>query len=91
MRDFEPAIIIPILIFMIPIVAILTSHQQKMAKLIQGGQQDNQVSGAIMHELQSLRAEVANLREVVNHQALAVDDLRSYPRPSVPDRLTQEN
>jgi hypothetical protein len=91
MFPFEPALIIPILVFMIPIVAILTSHQQKMAKLIHGEQKENQVNGAILQELQSMRAEVAQLREVVNQQALAVDDLRSLPRSTMADRLNQES
>lgn len=90
MRPFEPALIIPFLIFMIPIIAILTNHQQKMAKLIHGNQGENQVNGAILQELQALRAEVAHLKEIVNQQALAVDDLRSLPRSNVADRLNQE-
>jgi len=90
MPDFEPFLLIPIMIFMIPIIAILTSHQQKMAKLIHGNQSENQMNAAILQELQAMRAEVAHLREVVNQQALAVDDIRTYPRPTVPERLNQE-
>lgn len=75
---------------MIPIVAILTNHQQKMAKLIHGGQNENNMNAALLNELQAMRTEVAQLREVVNQQALAVDDMRSFPRPNVPERLNQE-
>lgn len=68
-------IIVPVVIFMIPIVAILTKHQQKMAELIHGNQNQNAFA-----ELSYLRAEVAQLKEVVTNQQLALDDMRNRVR-----------
>ena len=61
---------IPILIFMIPIIAILTSHQQRMAKIMhESGQLGNNA------EINALRGEVQQLRELVHQQAIQVDNL----------------
>lgn len=74
-------IFVSVMIFAIPIAAILTSHQRKMAELIHGKQAEAmQMNPAVMHEIQSLRAEVARLRDQVNSQTLALEDLR--PRSS---------
>lgn len=69
------------LCMMIPIVAILTTHQQRMAKIIhgEGGSADTN----------RLRAEIAELRERLNEQALALDDLRSRSS-SLPAERPQE-
>lgn len=73
-----PAILAIMMVFGIPIAAILTHHQRKMAELIHGKQAEAmQVNPAIMHEVQSLRAEVARLRDQVNSQTLAIEDLRT--------------
>lgn len=70
------------LIFGLPIVAILTNHQRKMAELIHGKGQsvDNQ-------EVAMLRAEVAQLRDRVNQQTLMLDGVqRSLTTPpAMPD------
>lgn len=61
---------IPIVIFMIPIIAILTSHQQRMAKILhESGQHGNNA------EINALRGEVQQLRELVHQQAIQVDNL----------------
>lgn len=86
MRDFE--VFIPLvavaMIFGIPIVAILTTHQRKMAELIHGNRQQtpNQDLAPIYHELK-------NLRDSVNSLALNVDSLKSEIRSqsTVQDRL----
>ena len=72
------ALIIPALIFMIPIIAILTAHQRKMAAIIHGGNatDPNAVHPMVVQELQNLRAEVGQLRDTVNRQTLEHDNLR---------------
>jgi hypothetical protein len=80
---------IPLLIFMIPIIAILTSHQRKMAELIHRGSGENNNTNALIAGLQR---EVYELRQMVNQHAVALDDLgmnRSLPNteaPAIPQR-----
>ena len=75
MEDLIPIVAI-IAMFSIPIVAIFTSHQRKMGEMITG-RRDPNLDAQIMHELQSLRAEVTRLNGKVNDITLAVDDHRS--------------
>lgn len=63
---------IPVLALMIPIVAILSAHQQKMASIMREG--GNSQTSA---ELAALREEVRNLRELVATQMLAMDSMSS--------------
>lgn len=92
--DFE--LLIPLaavlLIFGMPIIAILTKHQQKMAEFIHGRNAENNQVPALYHEVQMLRAEVTKLREQLNEQTLLVDDLqRGLPSQStVSERLSQD-
>jgi hypothetical protein len=65
---------IPILIFLIPIIAILVRHQQKMAEIFHGGL--NQQAQA---EMQALRAEMMQMREMMHHQARVIEDLKGLP------------
>lgn len=77
MDELIPIVAI-MMVFGIPIAAILTHHQRKMAELIHGKQVEaQQLNPAIMHEIQSLRGEVARLRDQVNSQTLEIEDLRS--------------
>lgn len=62
------ALLIPIIALTVPIVAILTKHQQRMAELIHGGQ--NQSNS---YEVAQLREEVRRLSENVSHLTLLVD------------------
>jgi hypothetical protein len=81
------AIMIPILALLIPVVAILTKHQQRMAELIHGGDQNRQSS----QEILALRHEIAELRSLVHQQSIAVDNLVSrsvvLPSETVEQRL----
>ncbi|NUQ77606.1 MAG: hypothetical protein HUU21_29055 [Polyangiaceae bacterium] len=83
------AISIPIFALMIPIVAILTHHQRKMAELIHGRGMDESAA----REVAALRAEVQELKQVVQSQIIAMDALthRSEMAASPPPPpLTQE-
>lgn len=75
-------------VFGIPIVAILTAHQRKMAQIINERHQVQQaaVNPQVAVELAQLRAEVARLRDVVNQQVLAADRTSAlYAPPTVPE------
>lgn len=82
-----------LLIFGMPIIAILTKHQQKMAEFMHGRNAENNQVPALYHEVQMLRAEVTKLREQLNEQTLLVDDLRrgiTFAETPVAERLNQD-
>ncbi|MBZ0213870.1 MAG: hypothetical protein K8H99_08740 [Nitrospirae bacterium] len=68
------AVMIPIVALMIPIVAILSAHQQKMARIIH----ETRNSGQDV-EVQRLRSEVEQLKQLVHQQTIAIDNLSSLP------------
>ena len=83
------ALLIPIVALAIPIVAMLLKHQKEMAITING-------NNTSQRELDNLRAEVAQLRQLVNQQILATEDVRSRlaapsSPPSMPLVGEQEN
>jgi parvulin-like peptidyl-prolyl isomerase len=78
-------------VLVITVVAILTSHQQKMAKLIHGDQEGNKVNAAILEELVSIRSEMAQLKDGVNQKVLADDSYRTMPTTNVVERLNHES
>lgn len=59
-----------IILLMIPLVAILTTHQRKMAELMHGkrGQLPNP-------EVESLRKEMAEVRQLLHQQMIAIDNI----------------
>ena len=67
----------------IPIVAILASHQRKMAKMLH---EQAQQRGALSPETQALREEVRELKALVHQQTIALDGL-ARPRPA--DRIAE--
>lgn len=77
-----------VMIFGIPIAAILTTHQRKMMEMMQKGQQDSS-SQMLIHEIQSLRRELETMRNTVNEQSLALDDLRTNRTPDLQSRVEQ--
>lgn len=69
---------IPILALSIPIVAILTQHQRKMAEIFnRQGAAQRQGDALVTEQINALRAEIKELRELVHQQVLALDE----PRP----------
>ena len=73
-----PEMIAALTICGIPIVAILTSHQRKMAEIIHGknGAKNNDATAlnqAILAELQNLRVEVAQIRDSQNQRSIEHD------------------
>lgn len=78
-------IFIPIIALVIPVVAILTKHQQKMAELVR---QSPQLGS--MPEVHALRQEVAQMRQMMNDQMLALDQIRSaLPARTEPPAIPQ--
>ncbi len=68
------AVFIPVIALCIPIVAVLTKHQQRMAELLHGSQ------GVNVEETHRMRNELNQLRDLVAQQTIALDDLRSSMR-----------
>lgn len=69
-KDLIP-LIGTIFVLTIPIVAILTTHQQKMAKLMR---EDSQALNN-PNDISALRHDVQQLREVVTSLAITVDNM----------------
>jgi hypothetical protein len=63
------ALMIPILALCIPIVAILSGHQQKMAAIIHGA--------SFGRELEELKREIAQLQSTVYEQQRSLDRMNS--------------
>ncbi len=69
---------IPIVIFMIPIIAILTHHQRKMAELIHGRPAEPLANNP---EVTALRHEVYELKQLVQQQIISMDTMRAQTPP----------
>lgn len=74
--DWEFALIIPVMALLIPIVAILTYHQRKMAEIIHRNGGENQL-------IANMQREIHELRQQVHQQTVALDDLGLKPLPSM--------
>jgi hypothetical protein len=77
--------------FSVPVIAILVHHQRKMAELIH---RQHPASVAPSPEVEMLRREVAELKQLVQQQTIAMDDVRALALRSagssqeVPSRLS---
>jgi uncharacterized protein YlxW (UPF0749 family) len=84
---FRPEIFVPMFLFLIPIVVILTRHQQKMTELMHRGSlpQPHQTNG----DLQSIQYDVQQLKSMVSTLAMSVDSLKDEVRSSnsIQDRV----
>lgn len=67
------AVMIPVVALFIPIVGMLTRHQKQMAELYRNKQGLNQANPEVMQ----LRGEIQELRERINQQTIAIDNLVS--------------
>jgi hypothetical protein len=73
---FDPgtlAMLIPITGMMIGLIAVMQSHQRKMAEIIHGSRSKE----LVQQELDQMRAEISQLRSTVSTQALAIEGLAS--------------
>ncbi|MBV6457720.1 MAG: hypothetical protein HONBIEJF_00837 [Fimbriimonadaceae bacterium] len=69
---------VPIVALMIPIVAILTQHQRRMAEIIHANP-PNQLPSP---EVEALRSEIRELKSLVHQQAIAIDNLAALRQPA---------
>ncbi len=78
---------IPIVALMIPIVALLTRHQRQMAEIIHKRSPD---SPGTEQEIQALRYEVHELKQLVQQQVIAVDALTGARPPKSSELVNQD-
>ncbi|HRK21218.1 MAG TPA: hypothetical protein PLX06_05390 [Fimbriimonadaceae bacterium] len=72
MGEFIPIVAI-VMTFSVPLVAILVTHQRKMAEMIHR----NHAQAMQVHpETDALRREVAELKHLMLQQTIALDDMR---------------
>ena len=62
------------IIFSVPLVAILTKHQQKMAQIL------SERPATIPADQAQMMQEMAELRQLVHQQAIQIDDLTTMHR-----------
>jgi hypothetical protein len=74
-----------LMVFGIPIIAILTHHQRKMAELIHSRGQD--LNPTVMDEVQRLRSEVQQLRRELHETTIALDDVRRPAPRGIEQRM----
>jgi len=66
----DPGLVAVVLIFGLPVIAVLTSHQQKMAAIIHGRKDAHNPA-----EIEALRRELQDLKNFVHQQAIVTDNL----------------
>ena len=64
---------IPLCALMIPIVAMLTRHQQKMAEILNRGAADH-------NQISELRRELSDLKTLVHQQTITLDTVAGNQR-----------
>jgi hypothetical protein len=81
-----PEVLIPLtavaLVFGIPIIAILTTHQRKMAELIHRNQ-PQQVDPMIQQQLASMQSQISDMRSMMQ------DHIINNDRQSTPNSVEQ--
>lgn len=73
----------------IPIVAIFTAHQRKMAEIVR---QQPQVDGRVAQQIDLLQAQINELKALVQEHIIRTDGpvgLATAQPPSIEDRLKQ--
>ena len=76
--------VLGLIVFMIPIIAILTAHQQKMARILREGQP--QPGG--VDEIAALRGDIARLTQAVHQNTIAIDNMMH--RSALPENLGRQ-
>lgn len=76
-----------VLVFMIPIIAILTAHQRKMAELMHRPQQNPQAD--------QLSNEIQQMRQILTQQTIALDnlatELRNQRQSDISERISESS
>ena len=73
-----------IAVFAIPIIAILTAHQRKMAEIIHGSQRQQM---AVNNDV--VASEIRDLKQAVNQQTIALDSLATEIRRTLPSAQSE--
>lgn len=76
------------LVVVIPIVAILTGHQRKMAELIHKNHQPQQ-SDEMLARLDAMQRQMNEMQDRQNEILLQVHDLQQLPSPKVEERIQE--
>ncbi len=84
-NDEWMVLILGAIMLIIPIVAILTRHQQTMAKILR-----EQSGAGSQAELEALRGEVARLTQAVHQQTIQLDNLSRQSLNAPEPRLASE-
>jgi hypothetical protein len=84
--DIAP-LIASVLVFMIPIIAILTAHQRKMAEIIHR----SEPSPAQSDEMAALRAEISRLTQALHQNTIAIDAMARNPALPPGPKLANED
>jgi TolA-binding protein len=64
---------IALIMFSVPIIAILTSHQRKMAEIMRRGQPQTQVDPLIQQQLASMQAQISDMRSMMQEHIINND------------------
>ncbi|MBL8088302.1 MAG: hypothetical protein JNM85_09585 [Chthonomonas sp.] len=81
--NFGPEFFVPLLMFGIPIVAILTNHQRRMAEIVARQHQIQGQPQAHSPEIQMLRSEISELKDLVRQQMIMIDGIRTSTTASI--------
>lgn len=81
-----------VLVFGIPIIAILTSHQRKMTELMRNQNPQFQPDTNLQHKLDSLQSQVSELKSlmqqhIINSDPPQIQQSVPPPTPSIEQRL----
>lgn len=87
-----PAYVIPILIvFSIPIIAILTHHQRKMAELMRRDSQAGNGQPQLLDEIRQIQHRLDLMDDKINRLALQADVTnRNVPETPIQQRLKSD-
>ena len=87
-------VLIPIMALMIPIIAMLIKHQTNMAQIIHGRPLDGNLNQNQLNSYNpQLTDEVRQLRELMQQQTIALDNLRNEVRSgqTIQERVNQNS
>jgi hypothetical protein len=73
------ALVSTVAFFSVPVVAILVSHQRKMAEIIHGKRDQQMVSNN-----EAIASEMQQLRQAIHQQTIALDSLTTQIRKGLP-------
>lgn len=71
-----------VLIFGLPIIAVLTSHQRKMTELMRGGNQN--VDIGVQRQLEVMQAQINDLRGMIQEHIIKTDQTSSLTQTPPP-------